>query len=199
MLCQYCVRSFVRHQCWCAHEECCVEKLASRVSKRKTAVLRPALELAQDQLHSAASLSIGQRNVFRGQENKDLYFPKTIKFFPAPGDVFVVKEGWSCKGVTGVKGGPFKKSQRDFRLRLFNNNASRPQWNSDQVVVFVRDRGPRTCPLERFHLLQNATVKILLTSKGDALHDFLFHALLTKKRDYSQQNAILCLTYAAYH
>jgi hypothetical protein len=50
--------------------------------------------------------------VFRGQKNKDLYFPKAIKFFPAPGDEPVVKEGWSCKGVTGVEGGDFKKSQR---------------------------------------------------------------------------------------
>jgi hypothetical protein len=60
--------------------------------------------------------------VFRGQENKDLFFPKTIKFFPQPPDVTVVKEGWVCKGVTGVKGGVFKKFQRDFLLSLFNNN-----------------------------------------------------------------------------
>ena len=51
----------------------------------------------------------------------------------------------------------------------------------------------------RFHLLENATVKILLTAQRDALRDFLFHDLLTKKLDYSQQNAILCLTYASYH
>jgi hypothetical protein len=51
-----------------------------------------------------------------------LYLPKDIKCFPEPGDVPVVKEGWSCQGVTGVKGGTFKKSQRDFLLRLFNNN-----------------------------------------------------------------------------
>jgi hypothetical protein len=85
-------------------------------------VLRPAAALAQDQVHSAASLSIGQGNVFRGQENKEMFFPKTIKFFPAPPDVPVVKEGWACKGVTGVKGGVFKRSQRDFLLSLFNNN-----------------------------------------------------------------------------
>ena len=34
----------------------------------------------------------------------------------------VVKEGWECKGACGVKGGVFKKSQRDFLLTLFNNN-----------------------------------------------------------------------------
>jgi hypothetical protein len=49
-------------------------------------------------------------------------FPKTIKFFPTPTDVPVVKEGWVWKGVTGVKGGSLNKSQRDFLLRLFNNN-----------------------------------------------------------------------------
>ncbi len=27
-----------------------------------------------------------------------------------------------CKGVAGVKGGSFKRSQRDFLLSLFNNN-----------------------------------------------------------------------------
>ena len=51
-----------------------------------------------------------------------MFFPTTIKFFPTPRDVPVVKEGWSCKGASGVKGGAFKKSQRDFLLTLFNNN-----------------------------------------------------------------------------
>jgi hypothetical protein len=79
-------------------------------------------DLAQDQVHSAASLSIGQGNLFRGQENKEMFFPTTITFFPTPPDVPVVKEGWAYKGATGVKGGTFKKSQRDFLLTLFNNN-----------------------------------------------------------------------------
>ena len=84
----------MREQWLRAHEQVCDEQLASRASKRKTAVLRPAADLAQDQVHSDASLSIGQDNVFRGQENKDLYFPKKIQFFAAPRDVPVVKEGW---------------------------------------------------------------------------------------------------------
>jgi hypothetical protein len=67
-------------------------------------------------------LSIGQGNSFRGQENKEIFFPKTIKFFPTPTDVPVVKEGWTWKGASGVKGGAFKKSQRDFLLTLLNNN-----------------------------------------------------------------------------
>jgi hypothetical protein len=113
---------FVRQQGFRAHEDRCVEQLASRASKRKTAVLHPAADLAQDQVHSAASLSIGQGNVFRGQENKDLYFPKQIQFFLAPRDVPIVKEGWACKGVARMKGGAFKKFQRDFLLGLFNNN-----------------------------------------------------------------------------
>ena len=125
MLCRHCEKAFVREQCFRTHEDCCLEQLDSRASKRKTAVLRSAADLAQDQVHSAASLSIGQGNVFRGQENKDLFFPKTIKFFPQPPDVTVVKEGWSFKGVTGVKGGVFKKSQRDFLLTLFNNKNQR--------------------------------------------------------------------------
>ena len=37
----------------------------------------------------------------------------------------VVKEGWECKGACGVKGGVFKKSQRDFLLTLFNNNGEK--------------------------------------------------------------------------
>ena len=56
-----------------------------------------------------ASLSIGQGNVFRGEENKEMFSPKTIKFFSSPPDVSVVKEGWSCKGVGGVKVGAFNE------------------------------------------------------------------------------------------
>ncbi len=41
--------------------------------------------------------------------------------------VSVVKEGWTCKGASGVKGGVFKKSQRDFLLTLFNNNITGTQ------------------------------------------------------------------------
>ena len=110
MLCRHCDRAFVRQQCLCAHKDDCVEQLASHVSKRKTAVLRPAADLPQDQVHSVASLSIGQGNLFRGQESKEMFFPKTIKFFPRPAHVTVVKEGWACKGVSGVKGGAFKRS-----------------------------------------------------------------------------------------
>jgi hypothetical protein len=93
-------------------------QLTSRASKRKTTSLRPAADLPRDQVHSDASLSFGQVNVFRGQESKDLYFPKQMQFFPSPRDVPVVKERWACKGVTGVKGGSFKKSQRDFLLSV---------------------------------------------------------------------------------
>ena len=109
-------------QCLRAHEEGCVEQLTSHTSIRRTVVLRPVADLAQDQVYSAASLSIGQGNFFRGQENKEMFFPTTIKFYPSPPDVPVVKEGWACKGASGVKGGAFKKSQRDFLLTLFNNN-----------------------------------------------------------------------------
>ncbi len=73
-------------------------------------------------MHLATSLSIGHGNVFRGKENKDLYFPNQIQFFPSPRDVPVVKEGWEWKGITGVKDGTFKKFQRDFLLGLFYNN-----------------------------------------------------------------------------
>ena len=107
------------------HEHVCHEQLVSRASNRKTVVLCPVEDLVQDKVYSAASLSIGQGNGFRGQENKDLFFPKTIKFFPVPTDVPVVKEEWTYKGVAGVKVGSFKKSQRDFLLVLFNNNGEK--------------------------------------------------------------------------
>ncbi len=122
MLCRLCVKPFVCQQSLCAHEDVCLEQLDSRASKRKTTVLRSATDLPEDQVHSTGSLRIGQGNFFRGQESKDMFFPKTIKFFPTPTDVSFVKEGWVCKGVTGVKGGTFKRSQRDFLLTLFNNN-----------------------------------------------------------------------------
>ncbi len=114
MVCRHCSKFFVCLQSFRAHEEGCVEQLTSRTSKRKTGGLRRVADLAQDQVHLSASLSIGQGNLFRGQENKEIFFPTTIKFFPTPRDVTDVKEGWSCKGSSGVKGGTFKKSQRDF-------------------------------------------------------------------------------------
>ena len=101
----------MHQQCLRAHEEGCVEELTSHTSNRKTVVLRTAMDLDEDQVHSDASLIIGQGNLFRGQENKEMFFPTTIKFFPTPRDVSVVKEGWTCKGASGVKGGAFKKSQ----------------------------------------------------------------------------------------
>jgi hypothetical protein len=82
-------------------------------------------------------LSIGQGNSFRGQENKEIFFPKTIKFFPTPTDVPVVKEGWACKGASGVKGGAFKKSQRDFLLTLFNNNGGPKIRERDAQIKMV--------------------------------------------------------------
>ncbi len=131
MVCRHCSKTFVRLQSFRAHEEGCVKELASRTSNRKTAGLLPAADLTEDQVHSDASLNIGQGNLFRGQENKEMFFPTTIKFFPTPSDVPVVKEGWACKGASGVKGGVFKKSQRDFLLTLFNNNGGPKIWERD--------------------------------------------------------------------
>ncbi len=76
MLCRHCDRPFVCQQRLSGHEDGCVEQLVSHESKRKTTVLRPVVDLGKDQVYSDTSLSIGQDNVFRGQENKDLYFPK---------------------------------------------------------------------------------------------------------------------------
>jgi hypothetical protein len=75
-----------------------------------------------------------QGNLFRGQENKEMFFPTTIKFYPSPPDVPVVKEGWTCKGASGVKGGAFKKSQRDFLLTLFNNNGGQKIRETDAQI-----------------------------------------------------------------
>jgi hypothetical protein len=84
MVYRHCSKSFVCLQSFRAHEEGCVKQLASHESNRKTAGLRPLADLPQDQVYSAASLSIGQGNLFRGQENKEMFFPTTIKFFPTP-------------------------------------------------------------------------------------------------------------------
>ncbi len=59
---------------------------------------RYQLDLVRDQVHSATSLSIGQGNVFRGEENKDL------------------------RG----KDGTFKKFQRDFLLSLSRTRRRTP-------------------------------------------------------------------------
>ena len=116
----------MRQKCLCTHEQVCDEQWTIHASERLTDVLCPVVDLDQDQVFSTVSLSIGQGNVFIEKENKDLFFPKTIEFFPVLRDVPVVKTGWECKGVTkgvaGVKSRVFKKSQRDFLLTLFNNN-----------------------------------------------------------------------------
>ncbi len=78
MVCRHCSKGFVCQQWFRSHEE---------------GVLRPVEDLVQDQVHSDASLRIGQGNLFRGQENKEMFFPTTITFFPTPRDVSVVKEG----------------------------------------------------------------------------------------------------------
>ena len=46
----------------------------------------------------------------------------------------------ACKGASGVKGGAFKKSQRDFLLTLFNNNGG-PK---------IRERDTHTRMKEKF-------------------------------------------------
>ena len=66
-----------------------------------------------------------------------MFFPTTIKFYPSPPDVPVVREGWVCKGVSGVKGGDFKKSQRDFLLTLFNNNEGPKIRETDAQIKMV--------------------------------------------------------------
>jgi hypothetical protein len=71
-----------------------------------------------------------------------MFFPTTITFFPTPRDVPVVKEGWSWKGAAGVKGGVFKKSQRDFLLTLFNNNGG-PNLSESQIKSWFSSEAGR--------------------------------------------------------
>jgi hypothetical protein len=139
-----------------AQREETAKDTAARTDAEST-VLRPAADLAQDQVYSAASLSIGQGNFFRGQENKEMFFPTSITFFPTPPDVPVVKEGWACKGAAGVKGGAFKKSQRDFLLTLFNNNGG-PK---------IRERDAHTRMKEKF-------------KDKDEDSDYCFHLVLSE-------------------
>ena len=73
MIYRICTRPFECEKCLLKHEQVCHEQLTSCERKRKTTVLCPVADLAQDQVHSVASLSIGQGNVFRGQENKEMF------------------------------------------------------------------------------------------------------------------------------
>jgi hypothetical protein len=86
-----------------------------------------------------------------------MFFPTSITFFPTPTDVPVVKEGWSCKGAAGVKGGAFKKSQRDFLVTLFNNNGG-PK---------IRERDAHTRMKEKF-------------KDKDEDSDYCFHLVLSE-------------------
>jgi hypothetical protein len=96
MLCRNCARPFEREKCLRKHEQVCHEQLASFERKRKTAVLRPAAALAQDQVHSAASLSIGQGNVFRGDVFPQDYqiLSSTTRCACCQGRMGVQRRGW---------------------------------------------------------------------------------------------------------
>jgi hypothetical protein len=60
MLYRHCDRAFVHQQRLRAHEDGCVEQWTSRASTRKTVVLHPAADLAQDQVPT----SYGKTRVF---------------------------------------------------------------------------------------------------------------------------------------
>jgi hypothetical protein len=126
MLCRHCARPFVCQQCFRSHEEGCVEELVTRVSNRKTDVLCPVVDLAQDQVYSSASLRIGQGNLFRGQERKEMFFPTTIKFFPTPRDVTVVTQ---IKMVSTFKD---KDEDSEYSLRLVLSESQIKTWFSSE-------------------------------------------------------------------
>ena len=120
--CTLCGKPFTRLAYLAEHEKVCALQQAAKESNRLTAVLRPAADISRDKVHTAASFNVGEGIVSRGEENRELFFPKPIHTFPLPTNVPVVKEGWAPKGVAGAKkGGAFEKSQKEFLLMTFNN------------------------------------------------------------------------------
>ncbi len=64
-------------------------------------MLRPVVDLAQDQVHSVASLSIGQGNVFRGQENKEMFSPRLSNSFQHHQMCLLSRKDGRAKGWQG--------------------------------------------------------------------------------------------------
>ena len=80
--CTHCPRIFARPQAYAQHVAECKEKQAQKDSQKTTTVLRSAVEIARDVLHSASSLSIGPDFAYKGQVDKTLFFPKPFVLFP---------------------------------------------------------------------------------------------------------------------
>jgi hypothetical protein len=107
----------VCQQSFRGHEDGCVEQLVNHTSKRKTTVLRPVVDLGQDQVYSDASLSIGQDNVFRTQQNKDLYFQRDflLSLFKNNGGPKIRERDIQIRMVVTFKD---KDEDSDFSVRL---------------------------------------------------------------------------------
>ena len=101
--CTHCPRIFARPQAYAQHVAECKEKQAQKDFQKTTAVLRSAVEIARDVVHSAAGLSIGADFAYKGQVDKTLFFPKPFVLFPESVGWLPEPEGWASKGATVLK------------------------------------------------------------------------------------------------
>ena len=117
-VCRHCMKFFRRPHALSAHEKVCVIQQEKRDSNLKTKRLRPASEIAQDPAHSAASLQVGEGVTWKGQENKELFFPE--KFEIMRPQIIDQEQGWARKGG-GKKKITFTREQKDWLRAIFDH------------------------------------------------------------------------------
>ena len=119
--CAHCGKRFVRVKRFEAHVRTCEKQqgLAQRPA------LRPAAVIAADTVHSAESVRIGVGNSCKGQDNRELFFPKKLHMFPLPSPAVQTKQGWAMKGVAGHRAQEKKNPvQKAFFISIFENKSN---------------------------------------------------------------------------
>ena len=135
-------RTFIRAKCLATHVLKCQENLVARADKQTNKPLRPASEIAQDRVHSAASLCIGKGNELKGQDNRELFFPKPLHMYDAPDGFVLPKEGYARKGVAGAQArqGKFNFNQKAFLIEVFENAGSSHKIKDKDAHDLMRQR-----------------------------------------------------------
>lgn len=142
LFCPTCLRTFIRAKCLATHVLKCQENLVARADKKTNKPLRPASEIAQDRVHSAASLCIGKGNEFKGLDNRELFFPKPLHMYDAPDGFVLPKEGYARKGVAGAQArqGKFNFNQKAFLIEVFENAGSSHKIKDKDAHDLMRQR-----------------------------------------------------------
>ena len=119
-MCPHCMRAFVLENRFNSHVQGCSDAMKLKTDLRKKIPFRPASEIANDSVHSAASLGIGEGVEVGGVPNKALYFPNEWQMQTLCTSV-IVPQGWARKCV-GRKVNRFTDTQIDFLRSMFDSH-----------------------------------------------------------------------------